>query len=64
MNTLLKISLMVVFTGGVIMTAITADTESPYGKLSASERYIIWEKGTDLPFSGKYDTEYGRGVYT
>ena len=64
MNTLLKISLMVVFTGGVIMTGITADTESPYGKLSASERYIIWEKGTDLPFSGKYDTEFGRGVYT
>ena len=46
------------------MTGITADTESPYGKLSASERYIIWEKGTDLPFSGKYDTEFGRGVYT
>ena len=64
MNTLLKISLMVVFTGGVIMTGITADTESPYGKLSASERYITWEKGTDLPFSGKYDTEFGRGVYT
>lgn len=37
---------------------------SPYGPLSAEEREILWNKGTEMPGSGKYVGFFGRGVYT
>lgn len=34
-----------------------------YNPLSANERYIIEDKGTEPPFTGKYDDFYEEGVY-
>ena len=34
-----------------------------YNPLSANERYVIEDKGTEPPFTGKYDDFYEEGVY-
>ena len=36
---------------------------STYNPLSAEERYVIEQKGTERPFSGEYDEFYETGVY-
>lgn len=36
---------------------------SNYNPLSAEERYVIENKGTERPFTGEYDDFYERGVY-
>ena len=39
-------------------------TESEWKKLLSSEQYkILREKGTELPFSGKYNSHFEDGVY-
>lgn len=35
-----------------------------YNKLNPQEKYVIEEKGTEQPFSGKYNDFYEEGVYT
>ncbi|RJR28919.1 methionine-R-sulfoxide reductase [Candidatus Microgenomates bacterium] len=35
----------------------------PYNKLSKQEVNVIEDKGTEQPFSGKYDNFYKEGVY-
>ncbi|HQC43395.1 MAG TPA: methionine-R-sulfoxide reductase, partial [Verrucomicrobiota bacterium] len=37
--------------------------KSPYGVLSAEERRVIEQKGTEPAFSGKYDRHFELGVY-
>ena len=34
-----------------------------YNKLSEKEKHIIEDKGTELPFSGKYNDFYENGIY-
>jgi methionine-R-sulfoxide reductase len=34
-----------------------------YNDLTARERYVIEEKGTEPPFSGEYDNFYAAGTY-
>ena len=34
-----------------------------FNKLTTEERYIILEKGTELPFSGVYNEHFAKGVY-
>ena len=36
---------------------------STYNPLSAEERYVIEDKGTERPFTGEYDDFYEKGVY-
>ena len=36
---------------------------STYNPLSAEERYVIEDKGTERPFTGEYDDFYKDGVY-
>lgn len=36
---------------------------SPYGPLSEAEKHVIVDKGTERPFSGKYDRLFEPGVY-
>ena len=36
---------------------------STYNPLSAEERYVIEDKGTERPFTGEYDDFYEEGVY-
>ncbi len=38
------------------------DTSS-YNPLSAEERYVIEDRGTEPPFTGEYDDFYEEGVY-
>ena len=37
--------------------------KSTYNPLSAEERYVIEDKGTERPFTGEYDDFYEKGVY-
>jgi methionine-R-sulfoxide reductase len=37
--------------------------KSTYNPLTAEERYVIENKGTDAPFTGEYDNFYEEGVY-
>ena len=37
--------------------------ETKYNELTASERHVIENKGTERPFSGKYDKAKARGIY-
>ena len=37
--------------------------KATYNSLSADERYVIEEKGTERPFTGEYDDFYEYGVY-
>ena len=36
---------------------------SNYNQLSAEERFVIEQKGTERPFTGEYDDFYEAGVY-
>jgi methionine-R-sulfoxide reductase len=36
---------------------------SDYNSLSAKERHVIEARGTEAPFTGKYDDFYEQGVY-
>jgi len=38
--------------------------EQKHNKLSPEERYVIESKGTERPFSGKYDNLFEAGTYT
>jgi len=38
--------------------------QNMYKKLTAEEEHVIVDKGTERPFSGKYDDHYESGVYT
>ncbi|MEZ4694684.1 MAG: peptide-methionine (R)-S-oxide reductase, partial [Aliarcobacter sp.] len=35
-----------------------------YNELSQEESYVIDKKGTEYPFTGKYNDFYEKGVYT
>lgn len=48
--------------GGVAMDS-NASIDSPYGPLSDAEKNVILRKGTEFPFTGKYDRLFQRGVY-
>ncbi|MCH9009498.1 MAG: methionine-R-sulfoxide reductase [Chloroflexi bacterium] len=37
--------------------------DSNYSPLSAEERFVIESKGTEPPFTGKYDDFYEEGIY-
>ena len=38
-------------------------TEQTYNQLTAEERYVIEQKGTERPFTGEYDNFYESGMY-
>lgn len=48
--------------GGLAMDS-NASIDSPYGPLSDAEKNVILRKGTEFPFTGKYDRLFQRGVY-
>lgn len=35
-----------------------------YNELTEQEKYVIEQKGTEMPFSGKYNSFYEEGIYT
>lgn len=42
---------------------IKFDTTMPYNQLSASEERVILHKGTEMPFTGEYNTNKATGTY-
>ncbi len=40
-----------------------SDTSVHYRKLTPAEKAVIIDKGTEAPFTGKYDNFFGKGVY-
>ncbi len=54
--------LSVLMNGGAAMET-SVPKETPYGPLSEFEKKVILQKGTEFPFTGKYDRFFQRGVY-
>ncbi len=53
-----------IMTGGERMQGAEAKmVQSPYGPLSEAEKQVIWHKGTERPFSGRYEDFFQPGVY-
>lgn len=42
---------------------IMDDSTKKYNSLTPEEKYVIEHKGTEMPFSGKYDSFYDEGTY-
>lgn len=55
----MKTVLLIVF---AIMVTISSNSQN-LRKLTQDERRVIIDKGTEMPFSGKYDKHYERGTY-
>jgi peptide-methionine (R)-S-oxide reductase len=50
--------------GNYVMTQTVVKTNEEWKKLLTPEQYhILREKGTERPFSGKYDKNHGHGIY-
>jgi peptide methionine sulfoxide reductase msrA/msrB len=52
-----------IFMGGMMMMTTGYGAESPYGPLNAAEKQVIVDRGTERPFTGKYDEHAALGVY-
>lgn len=46
------------------MVSNIQDPEKQYRKLTEFEQYVILEKGTEMPFTGKYYYHKGKGIYS
>ena len=57
-----KILSSIVFIIGVIVL-MAQNKESNFKKLSSKEKHIILDKGTEKPFTGKYDMLFEKGTY-
>lgn len=44
-------------------TMKTKEGDMKYNELTEFEKYVILEKGTERPFTGKYDKFYKKGTY-
>ena len=42
---------------------LRAQEEMPYNKLTPAEEWVILKKGTERPFSGKYEDHWLQGTY-
>lgn len=63
MRNLMSFLLFSILTIGGAAVDTPVSKESPYGPLSEAEKKIILQKGTEFPFTGKYDHFFQRGVY-
>ena len=43
---------------------IMAQNDNEYRKLTPAEKRVIIDKGTELPYSGKYEKHWKDGIYT
>ncbi len=43
--------------------ALAGDKKVEYNKLSAEEQRVILHKGTEMPFTGEYETNWKKGTY-
>lgn len=61
----LKMILMLIMIMGVMMSySIENNSGENYNKLTDAEKYVIEQKGTERPFTGKYDKHSEAGEYS
>lgn len=57
------IVLLILATGLLAVASQAGDSPVKYNKLTAAEKHVIVDKGTERPFSGEYETNTASGTY-
>jgi methionine-R-sulfoxide reductase len=60
----MKISVCLIAFILMTSTAMAQENEDNYKELSPEEKRVIINKGTEMPFTGKYEDHWKEGVYT
>lgn len=61
---ILIISIVILLVAAATVTLISQDKKMKYNKLTPEEQRVILHKGTEAPFTGKYDIFKEKGTYT
>ncbi|MGL5958710.1 MAG: bifunctional methionine sulfoxide reductase B/A protein [Phocaeicola sp.] len=56
--------ILIIFTALSMITSIDAQKRETMKKLTDAEKYVMEQKGTEAPFSGKYNDFYESGTYS
>lgn len=59
-----KATILVVVLFSILNLQCQNNSEMEYNKLSSEEKRVIINKGTEMPYTGKYDKHYETGTYT
>jgi methionine-R-sulfoxide reductase len=60
---LISVAFTALIINGISCMGQSDMTENKFNKLTPEEKYVIINKGTERPFTGKYDKFYEKGTY-